>query len=263
MYFSFIRPILEYGNVLLRNCGTVNEQKLERVQLHAARIITGALQTTGTCQLYKETKWQTLRERRDYHSLCLFYKMHNGLTPDYLSSLIPEQPRHRYDLRHGTSTEAFLCRTNKLAESFLPSTIKLWNNLPEYVRQSNNLEHFKQALKHNVVKPNPLYYVGPRKYAVHLARFRMNCSTLNKYLHKFKLIPSNTCSCNTGVEDAFHYFFACPNYIIQRNKLQTFVLQYAPFTMHTLLEGSSDCSEEVNSCIVSSVLQYIEETGRF
>ena len=61
MYFSFIRPILEYGNVLLTNCGSANTDKMEKVQIQTARIVTGALQCTNTQRLYKETKWQTLK----------------------------------------------------------------------------------------------------------------------------------------------------------------------------------------------------------
>ena len=39
----------------LFNCGSVNAKKLEKVQLQAARIVTGALQPTQLEQLYKET----------------------------------------------------------------------------------------------------------------------------------------------------------------------------------------------------------------
>ena len=37
----------------------------------------------------------------------------------------------------------------------------------------------------------------------------------------------------------------------------------APFTMHTLLEGHDECSEEENRIIATSVLAYINETKRF
>ena len=80
MYFSFIRPILEYGNVLLTNCGLVNTDKMEKVQIQAARIVTEALQCTNTQRLYKETKWQTLKQRRDCH--CPMSILQNSKWPD-------------------------------------------------------------------------------------------------------------------------------------------------------------------------------------
>ena len=147
MYFSFIRPILEYGSVLLTNCGSVNAEKLEKVQLQAARIVTEALQPTQLEQLYKETGWQALEERRDIHCLCLFYKNVNGLTTSYLSELVPAQPVHSYNLRNMTGIQNLFCRTSRFHESFIPYATTLWNNLSGEVRQSETLVIFKNTLK--------------------------------------------------------------------------------------------------------------------
>ena len=49
------------------NCGSVNTDKMEKVQIQAARIVTEGLQCTNTQRLYKETKWQILKEKRDCH----------------------------------------------------------------------------------------------------------------------------------------------------------------------------------------------------
>ena len=146
MYFSFIRPILEYGNILLTNCGTINNDKMEKIQIQAARIVTGAIQSTSVQRLYQETKWQTLKARREQHCLCLFYKIVNGLTPSFLSDIVPVQPQHRYNLRNLAIVPSMLCRTNRFLESFFPYTIKLWNKLPENIRQSKTLDKFKQSL---------------------------------------------------------------------------------------------------------------------
>ena len=41
-YFSFIRPILEYADVVWDNLTQLEEEDLEKIQLEAARIIFGA-----------------------------------------------------------------------------------------------------------------------------------------------------------------------------------------------------------------------------
>lgn len=41
IYISFIRPILEYGNIIWDNCSEKDAALLEDVQITAARIITG------------------------------------------------------------------------------------------------------------------------------------------------------------------------------------------------------------------------------
>ncbi len=44
-YISYIRPILEYTNILYDNCTVENCQKLESVQITTARLATGAKNT--------------------------------------------------------------------------------------------------------------------------------------------------------------------------------------------------------------------------
>ena len=40
-------------------------------------------------KLYKELGWLKLSKRRDHHKLFLFFKMNHGLSPPYLSNLLP------------------------------------------------------------------------------------------------------------------------------------------------------------------------------
>ena len=91
IYFSFIRPVLEYADVVWDNCTKYEEDELEKIQLEAARIVTGTTKLVSIDNLYSETGWETLKSRRKQHKLILFYKMVNNLTPIYLSSLLPPQ----------------------------------------------------------------------------------------------------------------------------------------------------------------------------
>ena len=68
------------------NCTQQEKNELEKNQLEAARIATGA---TSIQKLYDETGWETLERRRKKHKLTLFYKMYNNISPTYLSSLVP------------------------------------------------------------------------------------------------------------------------------------------------------------------------------
>ena len=63
LYLVYIRPLFEYACELWDNCGIGNSQKLEQLQLEAARIVTGLpiftkteilyIETTGTCFIQK------------------------------------------------------------------------------------------------------------------------------------------------------------------------------------------------------------------
>jgi hypothetical protein len=84
LYLTFIRPLLEYGDVAW-DCKTVYlTNKLESVQAEAARFATGG--TRPLSKIYAETGWEYLKDRREKHRLTYFYKMNNGLTPGYLKT---------------------------------------------------------------------------------------------------------------------------------------------------------------------------------
>ena len=89
IYMAFIRPILEYADVVWCNITKYEEDELEKIQLEAARIVTGTTKLVSIENLCKETGWETLSSRRRQHKLTLFYKMTNYLIPAYLSSLLP------------------------------------------------------------------------------------------------------------------------------------------------------------------------------
>ena len=89
IYFSFIKPLLEYADVVWDNCTQYEANELEKIQHEAARIVSGATKLVSIDKLLKEVGWDTLSCRRKKHKQILFYKMINGLCPDYLSSLVP------------------------------------------------------------------------------------------------------------------------------------------------------------------------------
>ena len=107
--------------------------------------------------------------------------MINHLTPIYLSSLIPAQvsSASSYNLRNAQNYQTIQARTNQYRDSFLPSTLHLWNNLPLEARQSNTLNSFKLFLKKDIL-PIPRYYShGNRKPQILHSRLRTGCSALN------------------------------------------------------------------------------------
>ena len=67
IYVSFIRPLLEYADVVWDNCTLYEVNALEQIQLEAARIVTGTTKLVSLEMLYKETGWETLEVRRSKH----------------------------------------------------------------------------------------------------------------------------------------------------------------------------------------------------
>jgi hypothetical protein len=73
LYLTFIRPVLEYASEVWDNCGQINSDRLEKVQLEAARIVTGLLSFASINSIYIETGWEKLKTRREVRKLVLFY----------------------------------------------------------------------------------------------------------------------------------------------------------------------------------------------
>ena len=149
IYLTFIRPLLEYGDVIFDNCTQYEKQELDKIQNEAARIATGTTKLVSLATLYNEIYWETLELRRYNHKLTLFYKMVHNITPLYLSSLVPQSVSNlsRYNLRNSNDLQTIDARTNQFYNSFLPSSVRAWNNLSVEVKQCESVNSFKCLLQ--------------------------------------------------------------------------------------------------------------------
>ena len=74
LYFSFIRPLLEYADIVWNNCTKYESLGLEQIQYEAARIDTAATRLVSINSLLTETGLETLSSRRKNHKLVMFTK---------------------------------------------------------------------------------------------------------------------------------------------------------------------------------------------
>jgi hypothetical protein len=86
----YILPLLEYACELWDECCSRNADKLNQLQLEAARIITGLPKGASKESLYFETGWETLSCRRRRRKLTLFHKIHNNIAPEYSNDWLNE-----------------------------------------------------------------------------------------------------------------------------------------------------------------------------
>lgn len=152
IYTAFVRPLLEYSDAVWDNCSSESKKMLDSVHVEAARIITGATKLCSIDKLLSDLGWDTLQERRNKHKLVIFFKMLNNCTPNYLSDLIPPlvQEGNPYNLRNSDHIQTIHARTNLFFNSFLPSTIRAWNNLPEDIKQADSVASFKALLNRDI-----------------------------------------------------------------------------------------------------------------
>ena len=169
-------------------------------------IVTGATKLVSIDILNREIGWESLQDRRSKHKLCMFYKMKNNLTPTYLSSLVPETFEGTiYNLRDAQNIRPILTRTQLYHRSFLPSSIREWNELPVEVRNSTSLASFKFQLNKDNPKIPKYYSAGNRFLQIQHTRLRTGCSSLNQHLYSKNITDNPLCVCGS-VESTKHFF---------------------------------------------------------
>ncbi|MCG8032214.1 MAG: endonuclease/exonuclease/phosphatase family protein [Candidatus Thiodiazotropha taylori] len=264
IYIAFIRPILEYADVIWDNCTQYEKNELEKIQIEAARIVTGSTILVSLNKLYQEVCWDTLQQRRFNHKLTLFYKMSNNLAPTYLSTLVPRPVStiSRYNLRNSDNLQTIRANTNLYYNSFLPSTLREWNKLPAEVRQLPTLNSFKYYLSKDRRKVPKHYYHGNRKAQVLHTRLRTGCSSLNIQLFMKNIIDSPLCPCGS-IENPQHYFFHCGLFQAPRTILLNAVEMIQTPSLNLLLYGDSGLSHEANCLLFEHVQKFIVQTKRF
>ena len=86
--------------------------------------------------------------------------MIKGITPAYLSSLVPDTVGNstNYNLRRANAHQGIACRTSMYKNSFIPSVVDDWNALPDDIRNLDSLAAFKTYLDRDKPIPNKLYF---------------------------------------------------------------------------------------------------------
>ena len=217
LYLSYIRPILEYGDIVWDNCLQQEKENLETLQIEAARVVTGARKRTRRQLLYRDTQWETLAERRNNHKLLMFHKMKHNKCSELLINLIPPQVRERnpYRTRNAENLTIPRCNTKIFKESFIPATTTKWNELEDTFKEIDSTSAFKSKLQ-KVKTDNSSLYHGSRKQQICLAKLRLQCSNLNQDKYDIGLTDSPMCSCRVEAEDVEHFFMRCTHFLNER-----------------------------------------------
>ena len=204
IYKSFIRPHLDYGDILYDKLNNENFQnKIERIQYRACLAITRAIQGTSREKVYDEFGLHSLAKRRWRSKLIFFYKIVNRLLPDYLYSYLDFPSQNDYLLRSASTSiiRPFPSRTYSFKKSFFPYCINEWNNLTVKIRSAKSINIFKKSIIKEK-KENSLFGAYDPLGVKLLTRLRLQFSHLNE--HKFKHGFSDTvdpmCACLTEVE---------------------------------------------------------------
>lgn len=149
-YQGYILPFIDYGSITWGSAVGTHIERLSKLQKRAARIILHADFNTPSAQMFQELGWLSVTNRHKYNKAVLTYKALNYMTPEYISNLLEPVSRiHTLNLRSSDNGSLYIpkSRTAIYDGSFSCSAPRLWNALPQTIKNAVSLSSFKNNLR--------------------------------------------------------------------------------------------------------------------
>ena len=276
IYTTYVQPFLDYcdtiydGHITIADC-----TRLERAQNRAARLITGTTRRTPTDGLRRELGWTSLTDRRKKHKLQLYHKLlFDSRIPTFIKSTLPptRQQNIPRTLRNASQQTIPLVRTSTYYKSYIPSTTRIWNTLPEHVRADSKYTTFNKYLIKLIetTTPPPYFFIGTQIGNLLHTKLRLNVSRLNSHQFSLQRTDSPSCSCGHPLENTKHFLLNCPFYRAQREALfltlssvlNTNFSAIPPSEQQDILIYGKRLSSGVDGAVATAVQRFLFHTHR-
>ena len=146
IYHALIQPHFDYCSTVWGSCGVTLQDKLQKLQNRASRVVTFSNYDADASQLLEALNWKSLKCQRNLQEAIMVFKCLHGLAPSYLNSKFSFKSTG-YDLRDSENKiNVPKPRTNYLKDSFSYKGATLWNSLPREARCSESLRSFKRTV---------------------------------------------------------------------------------------------------------------------
>ena len=150
---SMVLSQFNYADIVYMNMNKITQNKIEKIQNICIRYIFNVKKSSvfSITEHRKKLGWLSMSERRASHGLTLMFKIVNGLSPNYLSDLITfTNEVHNVNTRSSGGKKIWISKDIKAKSrrsAFIFSMSTLYNNLPENITNSKNVEIFKNKIK--------------------------------------------------------------------------------------------------------------------
>ena len=143
---SYILPHMDYCCTVWGNINCRLTDSMVKFQKRAARIILDKSIETPSADMFAELNWMTFPDRVKFQKSVLMFKIFNNLTPSYLQDHFTlTSDVHQRPLRSTTENLLYVPKPNieLFRKSLSYSGSKIWNAIPDHVKQSTSIIQFK------------------------------------------------------------------------------------------------------------------------
>jgi len=147
VYKAIIAPLFEYCASILLSITDTNMQYLQKLQNKGMRIILRCNYRTKIKDMLEALNFMSIRERIEYNVCILIHKMIMGECPDYLKNKVELVGTDRgAQTRQKGNIHISRCKTREEQKMLLHDGFKMYNLIPNEIKNENRLQNFRRAL---------------------------------------------------------------------------------------------------------------------
>ena len=158
LYQSMIEPYFRYCNIVWGQCNETLLDRLQTLQNRAARVIANiSYEAADHNSLLCDYGWLNVRNLIRLDLGVFMYKTQKGLAPDVFYDLYHSVTElHSYNTRsayiYNGNLQIPLTNLRAGDKAISVSGARIWNNIPNSVKQAQSLDVFKRELKKYLIK---------------------------------------------------------------------------------------------------------------
>ena len=142
---------LDYSNSILTGLPDCTIHQVQSLQNYGAKLVVVKNIYDSNMQSLATLHWLPIRSRIKFKILTLVFRCLRGHAPDYLKNFLLRCPETSQTLISSNIEDCLVIprtvRKTSAVRLFSEVGSTLWNNLPNFNKDSNNIDEFKRKLK--------------------------------------------------------------------------------------------------------------------
>ena len=148
---ALVNNLFSYCSIIWSACKKNSIMKIQRVQNFAAKIADGEGRKFDRATPYiRKLGWLKMNEKIHYNILSFIFKLTRGVMPEWVLNMQTVGEQQRRLTRQAHNFVIPRTRTKIAENSMKVKGARLWNNLPQYIKNTENQFTFKREIKRHL-----------------------------------------------------------------------------------------------------------------